>query len=92
MVSPEFQLVCDSICPRSIFSVWSSNGTVSLNFGLIHGSDLAEQFKLDFRNLLNQKMHLDIEENPKYPTIHPDVIVEKVDTFIEVVKELVSEE
>ena len=90
-VSGSFSLVYDAICPRSIFSVWSSNGSVSLNFGWVHGSDLAEKFKVDFRNSLNNKLNLNLEENPKYPTIHPDVIAEKVDIFIEVVGEFISE-
>lgn len=89
-ISGSFGLVCDSISQKSIFTAWTSRGNVSLNFGWLHGSDYADKFKEDFRNLLNRRMGLDIEENPKFPSIVGPVVSEKVDAFIEILKELLS--
>lgn len=87
-ISGSFGLVCDSICPRSIISVWTSGAGVALNFGWLRGGDHAESFKEDFRKLLNERMGLAIEENPKFPSIPLSVLSEKVDIFIQVLKEL----
>ena len=87
-VNGTFSFACNYISPRSIFSVYSHNGSMVLNFGWIYGNEYADTFKEDFIRLLTSKMGLRLPELPKYPSVPIAIWGEKVDIFIEILEEL----
>jgi len=88
-----FSLVCESICPRSIFIVWS-NGSMQLNFGWLNGNESAEAFRDKFKELVSQRLGFDIPENYESkspPSYSAEVWVNHVDNIIQVLQELLSD-
>lgn len=90
-ISGSFGLVCPSICPRSIITVWT-NGPLSFNFGWLQGSQEIEIFRDRLKKAIEFTLELLFQENQlsKYPSCPIEVWSPKVDSIIVALKELLD--
>ena len=91
-VNGSFSFVCPSICPRSLFTVWS-NGSMQLNFGWLRGSETSETYRDRFKELVKKRLEFQIPENyvSKYLGYPVDVWGPRVHTFIKILEELLTD-
>lgn len=79
-----------SICPRSFYTV-GSNGTLSINFGWLNGSEAAESARDRLLELVNTKVGLPAKDITKFPTYELHLWKEKIDSLVEVLKDTIAE-
>lgn len=60
--SGSFGLKHDSICPRTIITIWTY-GDMGINFGWFNGSETAENFRDEFKHEVVEKMGLSVPDN-----------------------------
>jgi hypothetical protein len=87
-----FGIKAPSICPRSLMTIFS-NGNMALNFGWINGSDIAEQARDRFAELVREKSGIKVHEDymKKYLSYSMVEWAPQVANLIEVLKQILSE-
>jgi len=79
-----------SICPRSFYTV-GSTGTLSINFGWLNGSEVAESARDKLLELVNTKVGLPVKDVTKFPTYELHLWKDKVDSLVEALKDTIAE-
>ncbi|MFQ3675127.1 MAG: hypothetical protein SNJ64_01120 [Endomicrobiia bacterium] len=87
--SPKFFKISSA---KSLYTV-RSTGTLALNFGWLHNNKTAVKYRDKFKKDLEEKKIFSIPEDYKtrYPEYQINLWYDKVDDFIKVVKNLISE-
>jgi hypothetical protein len=87
-----FNVVASNLFPKSFIGV-SSNGKLWLNFGALEGNDLIESFRNAFAESVKQTLAVSIPSDlsRKYPSVDIKIWGPKVEDFINLLSELVSQ-
>lgn len=87
-----FGIKAQRICPRSLLTI-NSNGNMSLNFGWINGSDIAEKARDRFAELMTEKASIKVQGDymKKWLTYSMAEWAPHVANVVEVLKQLLDE-
>jgi len=87
-----FNVVASNLFPKSVIGV-SSDGKLWLNFGALEGNDLSESFRDAFAEAVKQKLAVSLPSDlsRKYPSVDIKIWGPKVEDFINLFSELVSQ-
>jgi hypothetical protein len=87
-----FNVKLPRICSRSIFTIWT-NGRMSLNFGWLDGSEIADKARERFAELMIENVGITLESDyaNKWPHLTYDEWAPRVADVIGVLKQLFEE-
>lgn len=91
-INGSFGIKSQTICPRSLLTI-NSNGNMSLNFGWINGSEIAEKSRDRLAELMREKACIKVQVDfmKKYLTYPIAEWAPHAAEVVEVLKQLLSE-
>lgn len=89
-ISGSFSMYERTICPRSLFTVWT-NVNLQMNFGWLNGTEVAERARDRFRDLLEERMGIQIQDVSKYPGYRIGQWSHKLQEFTSALNDAISD-
>ena len=85
-----FNPIFESICPRSLFSVYS-DGTMQLNYAWINKTDQEKEYQKKYKKLLSKFFTLPEDDGTaRYPAVSIEMLKDNINEFMEDIKTFIS--
>ena len=85
-----FNPIFESICPRSLFSVYS-DGIMQLNYAWINKTDQEKEYQKKYKELLSKFFTLPEDDGTaRYPAVSIEMLKDNINEFMEDIKTFIS--